>query len=177
MNDDDVITANMEKSRLAFLDVAKSLAALSIPLEHIAAGAASVSAQLLGSIIGESDIDSVIEEMTRPMKIDARKSRAYVDASAPGAGETSSDFPLVWMSFSTDEAFLGVALVRCASQLGAIALTHRLGINPGGSVLASALPTDIAQHVATSEINRLLNEAEAIALKQRLEEIAGRTLN
>lgn len=177
MNEDDVITANMEKSRLAFLDVAKSLAASSIPIEHIAASAASVSAQLLGSIIREEEIDDVIDEMARPMKIDARKSRGHVDATAPGAGEVNSEIPLVWISFSNDEAFLGVALIRAAGTLGAINLSHRLGINPGGAVVASTLPADIAKHVSGSEINRLLNMEEALALKLRLEEIAGRTLN
>lgn len=173
--DDNKIATNITTGRSVFLEAAKALARLEIPVEHIAASAASVAASLLGTVVQKADIDNVIEEMTTPMKSDAHKSRDSLDASI--AESNNPDNPLNWLSFADEHQSLGVVLVRASNFLAAIRLSHALGINPGGAVTASALPRDIEPALTDADINRLLSPEEAMALKQRVEEFAGRTLN
>ena len=91
------------------------------------------------------------------------------DARIAGALLAESVEPLGWWWLSFTDAsrpkgsqFLGVAIVEARGIAGAVTAAHRLGINPGGAVLAIAIPPE---HVpALSYRNRLLSRDEAEAL-------------
>ena len=45
-----------------------------------------------------------------------------------------------YLSFASEDSFLGACVVRAESVAGAITKSHLLGINPGGEVLAIESP-------------------------------------
>ena len=49
---------------------------------------------------------------------------------------------LWWLSFATEERFLGACVVEAYGIITAVLETHRLKINPGGSVAAWSLPSE-----------------------------------
>lgn len=172
---DEEISLNLQRSRSVFLEASKVLSALGVSLPQIAAGAASIGAQIIGSMVPDEQIDEAIQAMTVPMKKDAHEARAAVDAehvkTAPSEGQ------LHWMSFANDNGFLGVAIVRGKTIAEALRTTHALGINPGGTVMAGAIPAEIEPAIPVSDVNRLLSEAESTVLKGALEAFAERTVN
>lgn len=58
---------------------------------------------------------------------------------------------LWWLSFASEEAPLGIAIVEAMSCEQAIGRAHDLGINPGGEVLGLAVPEEEA---ALAEVRR-----------------------
>jgi hypothetical protein len=63
-----------------------------------------------------------------------------------------------WLLSFTDDHHLGTAIVKGRGVVSAVAETHRLKVNPGGSVLAIQLP---AEWDRPEWVNRLLTTAEA----------------
>jgi hypothetical protein len=51
-----------------------------------------------------------------------------------------SETLLVWLSFSADDGFRGACVVEGFDTRSAIEEAHRLGINPGGEVMALPVP-------------------------------------
>jgi hypothetical protein len=51
--------------------------------------------------------------------------------------------PWWWLSFATEEKFLGVVIIRGSGFVPAIRNAHILGINPGGEVRGLELPPDV----------------------------------
>lgn len=64
-----------------------------------------------------------------------------------------------WLSFADDDGFRGACLVKAGGMLSAVAESHRLRINPGGQVLAVAVPSGV--DIPSAFVNRLLDKAEA----------------
>lgn len=50
--------------------------------------------------------------------------------------------PLLWLSFATDDEFLGVVITEAPDVMAGAAKCHALGINPGGQVLSFEIPED-----------------------------------
>lgn len=68
---------------------------------------------------------------------------------------------LLYCSCVGEEGFRGVFIVRATSLRRAVKVANRLGINPGGEIMAIVVPPDIAAHPATRKyVNRLLTKEE-----------------
>ena len=69
------------------------------------------------------------------------------------------------------EAFLGVVILRADDREQAIRKAHVLGINPGGEVIVSELPSDPPTPTEVlSRIGRLLARPEAEIVVRALED-------
>ncbi len=66
-----------------------------------------------------------------------------------------------WLSFADGDGFLGAALVAARDFVDAVDVAHRLGINPGGEVLGSEMPS---MPVDAEWTNRLLSLADVRAI-------------
>jgi hypothetical protein len=66
-----------------------------------------------------------------------------------------------WLSFADGGEFLGATLVSAGSFVEAVAVTHRLGINPGGEVQGTEMPL---MPVDAEWTNRLLSLADVRAI-------------
>ncbi len=64
-----------------------------------------------------------------------------------------------WLSFATETEFLGGVFLQAKGMVDAVAKSHRLGLNPGGSVMTVSVPDGKTppEHL----INRLLTKEEA----------------
>lgn len=69
---------------------------------------------------------------------------------------------LYWLSFASETAFLGVAIVEAPNLAGAVDEAMRRGLNPGGQALAVEVP---AEHVeqARPYRNRLITDQRELA--------------
>lgn len=66
-----------------------------------------------------------------------------------------------WLSFATDDGFLGVAIVGPAAHiLDAIRIAHALDCNPGGGVKGFQFPPGKIDKVPESYRDRLLTREE-----------------
>jgi hypothetical protein len=74
----------------------------------------------------------------------------------------------MWVSFAEpgSHGFLGVAIIRGFDAYDGAQEAGRLGINPGGAVMGTAILVD---KVPPSFRERLLNRAEALMLQDTLE--------
>lgn len=68
-----------------------------------------------------------------------------------------------YLSFATDEAFLGATVVVSDTPVGAVKRTHELGLNPGGEVMILELDAALETNPAVSQLlNRLVGETEIV---------------
>lgn len=77
---------------------------------------------------------------------------------------------LWWLSFSDEQACLGVAIVDGDDVVEATMRAHMLGINPGGQVLGIPVPPDDPDAVASVEqygTDRLISVAELKAAGEK----------
>jgi hypothetical protein len=65
--------------------------------------------------------------------------------------------PLFYLSFASEHGFLGACIIEAANGPEALAITHELGINPGGEALI--LPTPAGETPPFPQ-NRLLSREE-----------------
>lgn len=78
--------------------------------------------------------------------------------------EASQPEHLMWLSFATDDKFLGGAYVMARGFIHAIDKAYRLGINPGGQVQGHDVPKENAVLVKPEWRDRLLSKAEAVQI-------------
>lgn len=76
--------------------------------------------------------------------------------------EAKNPLQYLFLSFVSDHIFLGGIIVKTHGLAHAIRDTHRMGINPGGEVLATVITDDMVPD--ESFMNRLLTRAEIEAL-------------
>jgi hypothetical protein len=75
-----------------------------------------------------------------------------------------------WLSFATDDRFLGVAVVGPSETVEAAAdLARELGIHPGGEVAGLPTPGTIDACIGPQWRNRLLTRPEARKLDSEIE--------
>ncbi len=67
---------------------------------------------------------------------------------------------LVYLSFATDEAFLGAAILETGSVASAPMLASIMGINPGGECLAHMIPEEAESCYPAEYRGRLLSKAD-----------------
>lgn len=101
--------------------------------------------------------------------LDTKAFSRAIEALAKAVAESGppTDMPPQWwwwLSFaaSNPDRFLGVAIVRASSPVGAVGRAALLGINPGGQVSGYKLPEGIEPPAAATD--RLLSKEEAEAL-------------
>lgn len=69
-----------------------------------------------------------------------------------------------YLSFATDEDFLGACVIEARSFMHAVLESHRLKINPGGEVKGVAIP-----ELGPLPINALLSKADIDFLDKAME--------
>jgi hypothetical protein len=88
------------------------------------------------------------------------------------AAESGNPMGIHWLSFCDPHKgvggqFLGVVVVRERGFTSALMFTHRMGLNPGGEVQGSELPSEPRfEKVLKGHFNRLLLREEAIWLSE-----------
>lgn len=65
--------------------------------------------------------------------------------------------PLNYLSFANDERLLGAILMRGTDLVEMVKRAHRLGVNPGGQVLAVVVPDELAVKIGPESLDRLLS--------------------
>ena len=80
--------------------------------------------------------------------------------------------PWMWLSFA-ENGFRGVVILRARDIIEAVAITTRLGINPGGQALAIVQPPSftppqkaVLRLLSRVDINELMPEMDAISIKE-----------
>ena len=67
-----------------------------------------------------------------------------------------------YLSFASDDGWLGYAIVEADGFLSAVAVTHALGINPGGEVKGHELNDGIRGEARyQTELNRFISPTAA----------------
>lgn len=91
--------------------------------------------------------------------------------------EVKEDF--YWLSFADGalpkgRQFLGACIVRAASNLDAVRVAHRLGINPGGEVQIRG-PLDLSDKmealVRSGYFERLMNKEVCAEMEKKLDDL------
>jgi hypothetical protein len=73
-----------------------------------------------------------------------------------------------YISFATDDAFLGATVVEAASSRGAFDEATRRGINPGGNAAIVGMPEDCEDEAdVQAMLNRLVHKDELLAMGGR----------
>lgn len=67
---------------------------------------------------------------------------------------------LWWLSFASDDGFLGACIVPGSDVATAAMAAHALGINPGGEVLGIPTPPDCIDRLPKAFLGRLLSLEE-----------------
>jgi hypothetical protein len=71
---------------------------------------------------------------------------------------------LWYFSFAGEEGFRGGLIIHAKSFCGAVTLSHRLGVNPGGELQGMEIAGEIAATVDAKWIGRLLSRTELEAM-------------
>ena len=71
---------------------------------------------------------------------------------------------LWYISFATDDEFLGSAIVLGTDLESAAAAAHEQGCNPGGQALGAPLPPEESVKVPSGSIGRLLTKEDVDAI-------------
>jgi hypothetical protein len=74
--------------------------------------------------------------------------------------EAADPLRMVYLSFATDEEFYGAVIIEAHGIGHATMLTHQLGINPGGQVMAVDIPAEMIP--SAKYHNRLLTKEEIL---------------
>ena len=67
---------------------------------------------------------------------------------------------LWWLSFAGDEGFRGVLVIPATGFIESVMLSHKLGLNPGGSVIGYSCPEYQKKGIPESHVGRLLTRDE-----------------
>lgn len=69
---------------------------------------------------------------------------------------------IFYLSFASEEGWLGACIVEEGTALAAIARTHLLGINPGGQIEIFEVTGELIADFPPSVRNRLINTREEL---------------
>jgi hypothetical protein len=75
---------------------------------------------------------------------------------------------LHWMSFAGEDGFLGVVLIEGDDLADATIKTHKMRINPGGSIKAAEISADKEFLIPEEFRNRLLTRTEVDRLVRHM---------
>lgn len=64
----------------------------------------------------------------------------------------------MWLSFADVDGFRGIVILRAKDIVEAVQIANRLGINPGGQVMACEMPPTF--HVPEEATGKLLSRAD-----------------
>jgi hypothetical protein len=74
--------------------------------------------------------------------------------------EAASEPEWLFLSFANKTGFLGAVIMQAAGTVSAVTTCHKLGINPGGEVLVTALTDEEITSIPESATNKLLTRAQ-----------------
>jgi hypothetical protein len=76
------------------------------------------------------------------------------------AARNGLDAMMYWISFASDQGFLGVVIAEGETPQAALAAVTELNLNPGGEAMLVEIPTVAYRHHAWPYRNRLLQRGE-----------------
>lgn len=92
-----------------------------------------------------------------PHLADKRRMEIYL-------AEEANPVRMIYMSFADDNGFLGGIFTRSKGLAHAMKETHEKGINPGGEIQSTIVPSFAEKDVPEHAIDRLLSKQEMTEL-------------